>query len=275
MIEASSQRINQLSHDQHRGISAIIKIGISKAGTLLGSIAMISVAGAIGLPQPAQAIITTLMDNLQDPAGRSFVNDGFTIQRNVHESDTEISFFFESRGQTYGAPIAVDADRPGDYNQGMLSPGTIPVGTIIASYYFTYDPVGTTNPGVNTYTNSPTITFNRPIGGLIFLDSPPAPTASLDASNSTFANPALTSYATGQFIGVEGAAGGTERIIWSGNTLTFRVGAGFGGVDNVRVLLVPFEFEATTGLVGLGLIAAGSYWQRKRRLKRAKVKHKP
>ncbi|WP_156800575.1 PFE-CTERM domain-containing protein [Thalassoporum mexicanum] len=234
-------------------------------------LATASLCGAIGLPNPAAALTFSMMDNLEAPGGGFFgdpIGPGFTIERNQYESDTNVFFFLESVNQIFAVPIAVDADQPGvNYNSGNLSIGAIPAGIMIDSYYFSYDPE-TDGIGISRSTTA-SITFDKPIGGLIFQDTFLSASDTLDPSNLNFAQANVTYPPDGivnpgindMNIGVDGGSAG---ITWTGRTLNFDVSAGSNGVDNVRVLLVPFEFSPSMGLVALGLGAAGWYVAKKR-----------
>ncbi len=103
----------------------------------------------------AQGVVAKTAVTLVVP-GPSNVTEG------QHESDTKVTAFMENQSLILTAPLSVDIKSPGTYStSASLTPGTIPTGTLVNSFYFYSDPV--TNTG-KVFTGS--ITFNSDILGL-------------------------------------------------------------------------------------------------------------
>lgn len=100
-----------------------------------------------------------------------------TVLLGATESETQIRLFTEKGNVTLGAPINVDVSVPGTYKfpfNAPYSPGTVPAGTSVDSFFLHFDRVSTT--GFVRLTGS--ATFDCPIIGVIAL------TPQLDASDA-------------------------------------------------------------------------------------------
>jgi hypothetical protein len=235
--------------------------------TLLGTTLAIAAIDTVVAALPAHALTSTMMDNLDvddpgDPNDRFFTQSpgpGFTIERNQYQSDTNIFFFREVTNLPLRSNVNVDARTAGAGYSGInFAPSFLPIGTRTESYYFSFDPVTETGVSITA-----SITFDLPIGGLIFLDAPPTTGfTTLDDTNAIFGRSGITyPNPAAQFLGVDFDPG----ITWSSDnrTLIFDLSAGSNGVDNVRVILIPFEFSPSLGLLALGAIAAGWHWRKR------------
>ncbi len=100
-----------------------------------------------------------------------------TVLLGATESETQIRLFTEKGNVTLGAPINVDVSVPGTYKfpfNAPYSPGTVPAGTSVDSFFLHFDRVSTT--AFVRLTGS--ATFDCPIIGVIAL------TPQLDASDA-------------------------------------------------------------------------------------------
>jgi hypothetical protein len=149
------------------------------------------------------------------------------------ESDTDILLFPEATQTMLGAPVAVDISVPGFYSfpgSAPFSPGVIPAGATVDSYFLHFDRVSAT--GFARLSGS--ATFDCPIVGVIVL------TANLDASDASLGR-AGTTYPTGA-----APARGLEfeeNVTLSADRLTLSVEleiqagtAGDNTVDQIRII---------------------------------------
>jgi hypothetical protein len=84
------------------------------------------------------------------------------------ESNTTAFIFAEQQDVTLGAAVAVNASAPGIYNSpGSLTSGSIAAGSVVSSYYYHADSVGTRN----SVTYRSTIVFDTDILGIIVNDN--------------------------------------------------------------------------------------------------------
>ena len=216
----------------------------------------------LGIVEPVEALNFSNMDDLDNPPGQQFPLPPNSVAEGNYESNSEIFFFQEQSNFELPADVNVDANQPNPlgYNASMTSPGVIFAGTRVDSFYFSFDPVGSPS---QTNISGPTITFDAPILGMIYL------TDSLNSSDTPLARSGMIY--DGQ--GTRGFETNGDLITWRNDnrTLDFTARVTGGRTDQARVLVaIPFEFSPGLGLVlAVGLI--GSWELRKRLNKQSEI----
>jgi hypothetical protein len=161
------------------------------------------------------------------------------------ESNTTQFAFAERQCVILASPLKVNITVPGTYDEGTdLTPGSIPAGTTVSSYFINADKIGRGDPRVEL---EGTLTTDSPILGIIIRQAP------LDASD--FLGAIGTVYPTGDF-------GRAMRLDGQNDFLTFDAGLQSVTVhtdtevhaDQVRVIT---ECKVTTGLQG----CTPGYWK--------------
>ena len=157
--------------------------------------------------------------------------------------------------------MAVDITEIGTYpGNNTTTSGVISAGTLVDSYYFSFDPEGTSRTELST---QPSISFDNPILGII------TQSQSLNNSDNSLGRNSPFMYPT------TNNSRGLERfelLTWEDEfTIEFSRMRASGSVDQVRVLIeIPFEFSPGLGLVlAVGLI--GSWELRKKLNKQSKI----
>lgn len=163
------------------------------------------------------------------------------------ESDTRISVFREQEGLLLDQDLAIDMSVPGIVNSSIASPGVIPKGTVVGSYYLHYDKVGRST---SFRGSGGAVTFDQDVVGLILF------TANLDISDMDLGLPGAI-YPT-----LELARGiiqeqGTDSVTLSPDRRTVSVDFQTAQwVDSIRVITVPEP--ALAGVGGLLAICVGA-----------------
>lgn len=164
------------------------------------------------------------------------------------ESNTAAPVFIESENLTLSVGLPVDVTAAGTVDAlGDLTPGVIPAGTLLNSYFLFSDPVGNT---ASTYEGF--VEFDQPILGVIVTRD------NLAASDLLVGNPGTT-YGDFPARNLELGAN-SDRVVLS--VSRFRLGFRFStssAADHVRVITAP-----TPGAAAL-LAAAGLVGARRRR----------
>lgn len=144
----------------------------------------VGIAGGIAL----SALLSTLPAGatVQDVGGAVNVlaEPPTDVRLDALTSDTNAFVFVEQACATLASGLGVDVLNPaGTYGDASTQPGVIPTGTKVDSYYVHIDQVQTA--GVRSI--SGTLTFDRPVLGLIFLTHTlNATDAALGASGTTY-----------------------------------------------------------------------------------------
>ena len=214
------------------------------------------------IAEPAQAI--TFSSNVTQLPGTTT-----NLTEGQQEGIDNIFLFQEQSNFTLTSDLDFDLDGSNgtfsDSGSGLTgslnsSPGLIPTGTSVNSFYIFFDPIGSDG----TFGTAPAnITFDNPILGI------QTKQGTIDPSNSTVGLSSGVSYEPTQQIG------SSDQLTISGNTITFdnlSIPSGGNSQDVVRVLTqggvqaVPFEVET-----GAGLVLLGGYfgWRHFRRRKQA------
>jgi uncharacterized protein (TIGR03382 family) len=157
------------------------------------------------------------------------------------ESNTVAWAFNEAVTYTLTAPLDVDVTTPGLYTSAAsLTPGVLPIGTVVNSHYLYSDPVANAS---NTYEG--TVDFDAPVIGIIVLRR------NLNASDYLGASGTL--YGDNSARGLEvSVSSDTFRLSVSGTRVSFRFETS-GATDDIRVLTIP-----TPGALSLaGVVLAG------------------
>jgi hypothetical protein len=124
------------------------------------TVAAAAVASALVVVAPAQAeIVSTSGDVVEiTPA------PGTDLNLHQFESDTEIRAFDEQQNVTLAAPLLLNINQPGTYDeQADLTGGQIPAGTVVSSHFVHADQVGT-SPAIHL---DGCVTVDDPIVGII------------------------------------------------------------------------------------------------------------
>ncbi|HVT82639.1 MAG TPA: PEP-CTERM sorting domain-containing protein [Phycisphaerae bacterium] len=172
----------------------------------------------------------------------------------VLESSTQILAFAERQSITLNAALDVDISVPGTSPSGggqNLSPGTIPAGTVIDSYFLHFDVVG--NPGAsNAIRGQGSLTFNANILGLIIFQ------AGLDATDAFLGFPGSI-YDTGDSgrdleISTGSLAFTNDQIIVSADRRNLTVTLDDGNTpDEVRIITSAVPEPASLALLAATL----------------------
>ena len=170
-----------------------------------------------------------------------------SILPNVFESDSFVRLFTERTNFILPQAASVDVTSPGTYNgTGPLTPGSVPIGSMVNSYYLIFDPVGTTGGA----SFSGTVTFDAPILGIAGLDTA--------LNNTDFAGAPGTIYPTGvggrAFDFALGTVSGDELTL-SADRRTITISGGAGPAqDELRVFVSAVPEPSTVFLCLAGLI---------------------
>lgn len=158
------------------------------------------------------------------------------------EHTTQAWAFNEVTGLTLAAALSVDATTPGVYaSPGVLTPGTIPAGTVINSHYLYSDPVG---DALGTYEGF--VDFDQPILGVIVLRS------SLNATDALLGAPGTT-YGDNAARGLELSANADRFVISISQTrVSFRF-LTTSATDDIRIITAPAPGMACS-MLGAGLV---------------------
>ncbi len=219
----------------------------------------------LGVVEPVYALTFSDMKDLDSPPEPQFPPDSIVegVGDGKYESNDTIFFFQEKNNFRLTEDVAVDITEIGTYpGNNTTTSGVISAGTLVDSYYFSFDPEGTSRTELST---QPSISFDNPILGIITQNQPPNRT--LNNSDSFFARNEIA-YPTNNSRGLERF----ELLTWEDEfTIEFSRMRASGSVDQVRVLIeIPFEFSPGLGLVlAVGLI--GSWELRKRLNKQSKI----
>ena len=199
----------------------------------------------------ADIVSTTGQITVLDPPPPSVVTGAL-------ESDTEIFVFAEREGTTLASDLTAVVATPGLSIVGSALPatGTVSAGTIVDSYLFHADKVGSTG----TVTVAGTVTFDADILGVLVR------TSSLTASDGALGSP-TTLYSTEANRGFENV---DDLVTISSDLRTISVQFYHGQVeDEIRVVTAAGSAPAVPigSWVGPSVLAAalGSQWWRMRR----------
>ncbi|ELS02821.1 hypothetical protein Xen7305DRAFT_00025390 [Xenococcus sp. PCC 7305] len=195
---------------------------------------------------PAQAFVVNFsnLDDLDDSsAGETFPPN--SIDEGNFQDEDIMFFFTEQTGLNLISDLSVDANVSGTFNRENANPGLINAGTLIDSYYFSFD---IPNDITNSASDVIEIEFSQPILGIIFL------TSSLNNTDSVLGRTGID-YPTNSNVlrGVESDPG----ITWDNDNLNLSAQLRVNNnnsfkVDHFRVVTaadIPFEFSPTSGLI--------------------------
>ena len=150
----------------------------------------------------------------------------------VTESDDHIFVWDEQQNVTLTEDLAVDITQTGSYShQTAPTPGTIPSGTVVSSYIVHFD-----EEGGQALDLSGSITFDRPILGLIML------TDSLTDTDSLLGVPTTTYDTTGDLHWVRGVDTWTHTqdpftLSDDRYTISFHPLRTRNGIDEMRIIV--------------------------------------
>jgi hypothetical protein len=165
------------------------------------------------------------------------------------------AFIFPEKVLTLGSDLAVDVLASGAGPYSIVTPGNIPAGTVVNSFYLHANPAVTVNDPFINFTG--TIFFDAKILGLILLDS------TLGSTNAMF-NVGSTVYDT-IMPGLELSAI-QDQFTVTGNALAYNMQTREFS-DNIRILVASSEIpEPSTALFvlpGLALVALGAIRRRR------------
>ncbi len=203
--------------------------------------------------EPVDALTFSDMKDLDSPPEPQFPPDSVT--QGQYESNDTIFFFQEKNNFRITEDVTVDITETGLYNgNDTTTSDVISAGTLVDSYYFSFDPEGTSRTELST---QPRISFDNPILGII------TQSQSLNNSDNSLGRNSPFMYpTTNNSRGLERF----ERLTWEDDfTIEFTRMRASGSVDQVRVLTeIPFEFSPGLGLVlAVGLIGL---WELRKRL---------
>ncbi len=170
---------------------------------------------------PALALLTGSSGDVQ------VLNQAPTnVPPNALTSDTHAFVFTERECATLASNLPVDVVNPsGTYDETTTQAGIVPSGTQVDSYYVHFDKVG----DAGTATVSGTLTFDRPVLGIIFL----RPT--LNATDAAVGAPGTTYTSNdSSFRGYEGPSD-TVHVSEDGRTVTFSATVG-AFQDELRII---------------------------------------
>lgn len=168
------------------------------------------------------------------------------------QSSTEIRAFQEQQDFVLPQAVSVDITVPGtspNSTDSNLSPGTIPAGTVVDSYFLHFDPVGKPAHPVEL---TGSITLDAPIIGIIAEDD------TLEASNSVLGIQG-DAYPDGG-LELNPAGGGTSDVLtWEANNQTVDVDwRASSQSDNIRIITeaspVPEPSTALLAIAFAGLL---------------------
>lgn len=212
------------------------------------SLSLLMAASALGVAGTASAGIATADANTLFRTDLTQV--GYKADFFQTTSPLKVNAWNEEQDFLLTSALKVDKTAAGTYfggNVATTSP-TIASGTRVASHYFYFDPR-------NSASITTTITFDRKILGIIFLDG----TSSSNTGNlfgSDFLIPAgvpMANRASAWF--GNRALEGADKIVWTGtNQITLDLDASSPG-DQVRVITEAVPEPGTLAALGLGAIA--------------------
>ena len=175
------------------------------------------------------------------------------LQEGSLESDTQMFLIAEQMDALLLVGLSVDINAPGTYTTpDPLTGGTLSAGLSVESYLVHFDRVG--NASTNTQVTGATITFDRPILGVIVT------TAYHTASDSVVGNAGVTYAVLGRNLNF----GSGDIVTLSADMLTITLNLKEStGVDNIRIITTPEP--GTLALFGLGIVGLiGARVRRKR-----------
>jgi hypothetical protein len=201
----------------------ILRVGVFGLVCATGFAAIISTTGQVSIISPPPSVV---------------VNTGLL-------SNTTEFLFQETANFVLPSAVEVNATLPGTYNSNAsLTPGSIPSGTDVDSYYLHSNSVDATN---QSYSGS--ITFSTPVLGLIVLD------AQFASSNGILGAPGTAYSSSGQ--GYE--LGSPDVISLSADRLTVTFSNSLSTAsDDVRIITaspVPEPATVILSAIGLGWVA--------------------
>lgn len=205
----------------------------------------------IALAAPVSAAFMTIgAVELADPPPLSVV-------QGATEDDDTIIAFPELEDIELLVDLAVDITTSGTFGlEAQLTPGVIPAGTKVSSFFMHFDPVGTPEDPFSAFAaGSLVFTSDRPILGVMVLG--PA----LSASDSILGLPG-TIYPTGD--GSRGLGLVPQDIInitADQLSVTLALAAG-AGVDQIRVIVSAIPEPSTFALLGLAVVGLTG-WRRR------------
>ncbi|WP_156800314.1 PFE-CTERM domain-containing protein [Thalassoporum mexicanum] len=155
------------------------------------------------------------------------------------------------------ATALLPAGPSGPLNKDTFFPGPLPFGTY-NSHFLHFDPGGPVG-----IISAGSVTFAEPIAGVIFFST-------TLAGSDALAAPPVVAYPPLPFPRgtEEGPSPDPDSVAISADRLTLSfslISETPGDFDQIRVITVPFEFEATAGLALLGLYGAWEFTKRKRK----------
>jgi len=173
----------------------------------------------------------------------------FSVQGGAIESNDVVRLFQERQAVVLSQDIDADITTSGVFDQILdLTPGSIPAGTLISSYFLHAD---TDNLGNRDYDLQ--LVFSQPILGLLVEEASLQATHSLLGAPSTVYPSAISSDGL-----VEGLELGEDSLILNlaTNTVSFAIGDldTFEFVDHVRIITAAVPEPGTLTLLGIGVL---------------------
>jgi hypothetical protein len=201
----------------------------------LATLAVVTTCVFASTTSSSAAIVLTTGDVVEIAAPAS-------VATNQNESDTNIHVFAEQAGVVLGSPLDVDMTAPDTIFDPPTggSPGTIPAGTTVNSYYLQLDPVS----GSKRLKGA--VTFAEPILGVIAISDPALGGDKLSPSNVLGA-PGTTYPAPAPSVGLEAS---TDNLRLYSSTLALDMVANV--VDHVRVITAPLAPPDPTEIGSIG-----------------------